>query len=68
VQRRHISRWIVLDDSAEDFPPGCEQLILCDPRIGLDGRILERLGAWLAEAPGEQALNAKNCNGPLIPS
>jgi len=28
--------WLALDDSPADFPPGCAQLVCCDPAHGFD--------------------------------
>lgn len=40
--------YVILDDEKVLFPPGCPELILCDPRVGIDDRIVEQLRARLA--------------------
>ena len=41
--------WRALDDSVNEFPPGCRELIACDPNVGLDERHLHRLQRWLRQ-------------------
>ena len=42
--------WWALDDRADWFTPYCENLIECDPRIGLDDRVAARLSSVLTLA------------------
>lgn len=41
-------RWIALDDDADWFPPGCAQLVLCDPKFGFGPVAEKRLRDALA--------------------
>ncbi len=44
--------WRALDDSQHEFPPGCLELFVCNPNVGVDERPLQQLHAWLgAVAP-----------------
>lgn len=40
---RNSALWVALDDSADRFPPGCPNLVLCDPARGFDEEIAARL-------------------------
>jgi hypothetical protein len=42
------ARWIALDDSDADFPPGCENLVLCDSDHGFDTSAAKALREHLA--------------------
>jgi len=42
--------WWALDDRVEWFQPYCENLIACNPRIGLDDRVAARLHSVLTLA------------------
>jgi hypothetical protein len=35
-QHRRTAPWLALDDSQEEFPPRCPQLVLCEPGKGFD--------------------------------
>lgn len=39
---RHAA-WAALDDEAWQYSPGCEQLVVCDPKVGLTERELDEL-------------------------
>jgi hypothetical protein len=39
--------WRALDDTASEFPVGCEHLILCDGRTGLRDEQMRQLRTWL---------------------
>jgi len=39
--------WRALDDSRHEFPPGCPELIACDPNSGMGCRQAIALSAWL---------------------
>lgn len=41
------AHWRALDDSANEFPPGCPELLSCDPNVGLAARQLNELNLWL---------------------
>lgn len=41
--------WRALDDAAFEFPDGCQELILCDPNVGLDRFVISRIQCWLDE-------------------
>jgi hypothetical protein len=40
--------WRTLDDSAFEFPEGCEELILCDGAVGIAERQAVAIERWLA--------------------
>ena len=40
--------WRALDDSTNEFPAKCPQLIACDPNRGFDTPQAQALGRWLA--------------------
>ena len=40
--------WRALDDSTNEFPAMCPQLIACDPNRGFDTPQAQALGRWLA--------------------
>jgi hypothetical protein len=44
---KSLADWKALDDSAEEFPPNCENLIACDQRTGLGQKQLMELKKWL---------------------
>lgn len=52
--------WRALDDAWLEFPPGCPQLILCDPNVGIDERQLANLQAWLGGAATPTADEAQS--------
>jgi hypothetical protein len=35
--------WVAVDDMPELFAPGCKQLVMCDPGIGLTAEVLAQL-------------------------
>ena len=39
--------WRALDDSINEFPPGCRELIACDPNVGLASSGVAELRRWL---------------------
>ena len=39
--------WGALDDSRNEFPVDCPELIACDPNVGLDTPQIEALQLWL---------------------
>jgi hypothetical protein len=41
--QRDAAPWLALDDSEDRFPPGCPNLVLCDPARGFDEETAERL-------------------------
>jgi hypothetical protein len=41
--QRDAARWLALDDSEDRFPPGCPNLVLCDPARGFDQDVALRL-------------------------
>jgi hypothetical protein len=41
--QRDTARWLALDDSQERFPPGCPNLVLCDPTRGFNQDVALRL-------------------------
>jgi len=45
--RHRIHDWRALDDSAFEFPPGCEELIRCDGARGVTEREVGELVRWL---------------------
>ena len=45
----HATQWVALDDTPEQFPPGCPYLIRCDPRSGLTEAVARELARRLAE-------------------
>jgi hypothetical protein len=50
--RRHaatfgVTNWIALDDAFMEFPPECEELILCDGRTGLQDSQIQQLVEWI---------------------
>lgn len=48
LSRRPETSWRALDGSFLEFPSNCrEQVILCDPRIGLDDPQVHELRRWL---------------------
>ncbi len=47
VQRHRLKDWRALDDSAFEFPPDCQELILCNGSTGLGNRELELLREWI---------------------
>lgn len=40
--------WRALDDSVMEFPPGCPELIACDPSVGLGPGQCSRIRQWLS--------------------
>ena len=38
--------WRALDDAWTEFPPGCPELIACNPNVGLDVTQLQALVHW----------------------
>lgn len=36
-------KWLAIDDSSHEFPPNFELLIVCNPEVALDQRVLEEL-------------------------
>jgi hypothetical protein len=44
--------WRALDDTPSLYPPGCPQLIACDPTIGIDAPQLRALAAWWRNPSG----------------
>ncbi len=44
------ARWIAVDDSHVDFPPGCRNLVLCDSDCGFDERAAQELRERFAAA------------------
>ena len=43
-----VADWRALDDAAFEFPNVCPELIWCDPNVGLDDAVAQRLRIWLA--------------------
>jgi hypothetical protein len=52
-QRLEGSPWVALDDSAQEFPKRCVNLLLCDSRHGLTDERAEALARRLSELAGE---------------
>ncbi len=51
LERRNLSdrQWLALDDDYREFPPDCEELIICNPRYGLgESVVIEELKRRLA--------------------
>ena len=44
---KSLSDWRALDDTSFEFPPDCEQLILCNSNFGLKKKQLDMLEEWL---------------------
>ena len=42
-----VTDWVALDDDYTEFPPQCEELILCDGRKGLQDSQMQHLLNWL---------------------
>ena len=42
-----LEKWIAIDDAINEFPPDCENLLACDPRMGFTETEAERLRLWL---------------------
>ena len=42
-----VRDWVALDDAYMEFPPECEELILCDGKIGLQDTQIQQLVRWL---------------------
>jgi hypothetical protein len=42
--------WRALDDSWIEFPPECEQLIVCNPTTGISESQKQKLKAWLQDS------------------
>ena len=42
-----VTDWVALDDAYMEFPPECEELILCDGKIGLQDTQIQQLIKWL---------------------
>jgi hypothetical protein len=42
-----VNDWRALDDARNEFPPGCENLFFCDPRIGFSIEQHRQLTDWL---------------------
>lgn len=40
--------WIALDDDASLYEPTCQNLVVCDPKVGLNTETIEALSARLA--------------------
>lgn len=49
-QQHRVMDWVALDDSTFEFPSPCEQLIACNPNIGLSAGQIELLSAWLGQS------------------
>jgi HAD domain in Swiss Army Knife RNA repair proteins len=49
VQHKVVA-WVALDDSTFEFPSPCEQLIACNPNIGLSAGQIEVLSDWLGQS------------------
>lgn len=47
VTTNGVKDWVALDDAYMEFPPECEELILCDGRIGLQYGQMQQLAKWL---------------------
>lgn len=46
-EHRWCANWRALDDTGSEFPPGCEELILCDGMRGLGPPQVSALREWL---------------------
>lgn len=46
-QRCPAARWRALDDSWNEFPPGCRELIVCNPNKGIDLPQATAVRHWL---------------------
>ena len=42
-----VTDWVALDDARMEFPPECDELILCDGKIGLQDSQIQQLAKWL---------------------
>jgi hypothetical protein len=42
-----VKDWMALDDAYMEFPPECEELILCEGKIGLQDTQIQQLVRWL---------------------
>lgn len=49
VQRNIVADWRALDDSFIEFPVHCEELIICNPNIGISEKELAILRQWLEQ-------------------
>ncbi len=49
-QQHGVTDWVALDDSTFEFPSPCEQLIACNPNIGLSAGQIEVLLGWLGQS------------------
>ena len=49
VDRNEISDWMALDDAEVQFPPNCQNLILCDGGRGLRADQIASLRSWIEE-------------------
>lgn len=49
--QRDVADWRALDDSAQLFPPGCPQLILCESHVGIAQPQVDAIRAWWSAAP-----------------
>jgi hypothetical protein len=52
VNKHRVAAWRALDDSWIEFPPGCPELIVCDPNRGLDAQQVTEIRTWLASTAG----------------
>lgn len=43
--------WRALDDSRFEFPPGCRELIACNPNVGIGRAEVQLVQSWLAAPP-----------------
>ena len=48
LQSHGQSEWRALDDSYWEFPPGCQELIRCNPNIGIAEKQILELQQWLS--------------------
>ena len=48
IQTYGLEKWIAIDDAKWDFPPDCDNLLICNPRTGIDAEGVLKLRSWLA--------------------
>lgn len=50
VDSHGLTHWIAIDDSVNEFPSDCGNLLPCDPRHGLQERDASTLREWLIQS------------------
>ena len=49
IDRQILANWKALDDSFLEFPKYCEELILCNAKVGIQENQLQQLKSWLTD-------------------